>query len=36
MQRFEMADAREGGLQVTLEIPFEKAESPAQQRAMIG
>lgn len=25
-QRFEMVDAREGGLQVILEIPFEKAE----------
>ncbi|HKP10910.1 MAG TPA: histidine kinase [Blastocatellia bacterium] len=35
-QRFEMADAREGGLQVTLEIPFEKAETSAQQRAAIG
>ncbi|MFL6215244.1 MAG: sensor histidine kinase [Blastocatellia bacterium] len=35
-QRFEMADAREGGLQVTLEIPFEKAESMTQQKAAIG
>jgi two-component system LytT family sensor kinase len=35
-QRFEMADAREGGLQVTLEIPFEKAASVTQQKAMIG
>jgi sensor histidine kinase YesM len=36
MQRFEMADAREGGLQVTLEIPFERAESVTPQKAMIG
>ena len=35
-QRFEMADAREGGLQVTLEIPFEKTELSARQEAAIG
>ena len=36
-QRFEMADARGGGLQVTLEIPFEKAEAvDTPRRAAIG
>jgi two-component system, LytTR family, sensor kinase len=36
-QRFEMADAREGGLQVTLEIPFEKVERiAAPEKAATG
>src|ERR1043165_1838105 len=35
-QRFELADAREGGLQVTLEIPFEKAEWITHEKAAIG
>src|SRR5438045_1619031 len=36
-QRFEMADALEGGLQVTLEIPFAKAESiQAKEKAALG
>ncbi|MEN3335286.1 MAG: two-component system, LytTR family, sensor kinase [Blastocatellia bacterium] len=36
-QRFEMVDALEGGLQVTLEIPFEKAELiHVSEKAAIG
>lgn len=36
-QRFEMADAREGGLQVTLEIPFASTDSVhAREKVAIG
>lgn len=36
-QRFEMADAREGGLQVMLEIPFESTDSVhAREKVVIG
>src|SRR5262249_51466826 len=36
-QRFDMADAREGGLQVTLEVPFEPADSVhTREKVVIG